>query len=74
MFVDIQGIFPHTLRIKVQVLTVFFDKLRVVWKYEKEGLKVSELRYLPDFYLSDLKCWIEVKGRYTRLFRKNESN
>jgi hypothetical protein len=44
--------------------SIFFDKLGVVWKYEKEGFEVSELRYLPDFWLSDLECWIEILRFY----------
>lgn len=41
---------------------VFFDELGIVWEYEKEGYEVEGIRYLPDFWLSELNCWIEVKG------------
>jgi len=43
---------------------VFFDTLGVQWEYEKEGFELGELgRYLPDFWLPDLDCWIEIKGQ-----------
>lgn len=42
---------------------VFFDALGVRWEYEKEGFELGVLgRYLPDFWLPDLDCWIEIKG------------
>lgn len=42
---------------------VFFDALNMRWEYEKEGfvLHTGE-RYLPDFWLPEIKLWIEVKG------------
>lgn len=44
---------------------VFFDRLRVRWTYEAEGLDLDELRYLPDFYLPDSTTFVEVKGVMT---------
>lgn len=42
---------------------VFFDSLGIVHVYEPEGFKLpGGLRYLPDFWLPNLRCWIEVKG------------
>lgn len=36
----------------------------VVWYYEYEWLTISEnKRYLPDFFLPEYNCYIEVKGR-----------
>jgi hypothetical protein len=40
---------------------VFFDALGVRWEYEKEGYTDGALRYLPDFWLPDLDCWVEIK-------------
>lgn len=40
---------------------VFMDALGVRWEYEPEGFDLGGLRYLPDFLLSDLDCWVEVK-------------
>lgn len=40
---------------------VFFNCLGVRWEYEKEGFELSSGPYLPDFWLPDLECWLEVK-------------
>lgn len=34
------------------------------WKYESKSFYIEELEktYTPDFYLTDLNVWIEVKG------------
>lgn len=46
---------------------VFFDAAGIKYQYEPEGYKYTdfdgnEYYYLPDFYLLDLKTWVEVKG------------
>lgn len=41
---------------------VFFKKLGIKYEYEKEGFDLGEFSYLPDFWLPDQKCWIEIKG------------
>lgn len=42
---------------------VFFDALGIRYEYEPEGYNLPNgIGYLPDFYLPDLKIWIEVKG------------
>lgn len=47
---------------------VFFDALGIKYEYEKEGFELestvfpgTKLYYLPDFYLPELKCWVEIK-------------
>lgn len=41
---------------------VFFDHLGIRWDYEPEGFELGNgLRYLPDFWLPDLKTWVEIK-------------
>jgi len=42
---------------------VFFDAMNIKWQYETEGYDLGRNYgwYLPDFYLSQLKCWIEIK-------------
>jgi hypothetical protein len=40
---------------------VFLDHLRIPWRYEPEGFDLPSGPYLPDFWLPDLKCWIEIK-------------
>lgn len=49
---------------------VFFDSLGVVYEYEPEGFDLTEVAeskkpiyYLPDFYLPELDCFVEVKGK-----------
>ena len=41
---------------------VFFDALKIKWDYEPEGFELKDGgRYLPDFFLSDHKLWVEIK-------------
>lgn len=40
---------------------VFFDELDVKYEYEREGFDIDGVWYLPDFYLPDYSCWIEIK-------------
>jgi hypothetical protein len=42
---------------------VFFDSLGVVFEYEKEGYQLRNMRYLPDFWLPQQDCWVEIKGQ-----------
>src|SRR3989442_1494282 len=45
---------------------IFFDAIGVEWEYEKEGFEIDGgIRYLPDFWLPELKLWYEVKGELT---------
>lgn len=55
-------------RLEARWATVF-DNLGVRWEYEPQGYLVGERRrpYLPDFYLTDLGWWVEVKGDAARL-------
>lgn len=40
---------------------VFFDAIGVKWIYEPEGYKMKNTCYLPDFYLPELRHYIEIK-------------
>jgi hypothetical protein len=41
---------------------VFFNTLDVPYSYEPEGFELGEgIRYLPDFWLPDQRCWVEIK-------------
>lgn len=41
---------------------VYFNALGLRWEYEKEGYEFDDgTRYLPDFWLPDVKMWAEVK-------------
>jgi hypothetical protein len=41
---------------------VFYDTLGVAYQYEPEGFDTPTGPYLPDFYLPEQKCWVEIKG------------
>ena len=43
---------------------VFFDELGIKYEYEPEGFEKEGYKYLPDFYLTDTKTWVEVKGTW----------
>lgn len=56
---------------------VFFDQMGLNWEYEYEGYQLSNsVRYLPDFYLPDLGCYIEIKAmdRLSPLVSKDDIN
>lgn len=41
----------------------FYDLLKMPWQYEKEKIELApDLRYIPDFWLSQLRLWHETKG------------
>ena len=42
---------------------VFFDTLHVVYRYEAEGYDLEGVWYLPDFWLPELDCWVEIKAK-----------
>lgn len=55
--------FRFRSRLEARV-AVFLDALGLEWEYEKEGYDLGELGwYLPDFYMPEMDCWIEIKGK-----------
>ncbi len=40
---------------------VFFDAMNIEFDYEFEGFELPSGRYLPDFWLPQVKMWAEVK-------------
>lgn len=41
---------------------VFFDTLNIPFDYEPEGFELGNgIRYLPDFWLPEQHCWVEIK-------------
>ena len=43
--------------------SLFLDTLGVKYRYEPEGYNLNgEVNYLPDFFIDDWQCWLEVKG------------
>ena len=44
-------------------VAMFLDALKISWEYEPKKFLLSDgTPYIPDFYLTELKIWIEVKG------------
>ncbi len=40
---------------------VLFDAAGIAWQYEPERFNLNGVRYLPDFYLPELRIYVEVK-------------
>lgn len=52
----------HKFRSRVEARwAVFLDAAGVRWMYEPEGFDLDGVWYLPDFWLPDIRCWLEVK-------------
>ena len=43
----------------------FLDSRKLKWNYECKRFYFEDCSYLPDFYVYDWECWIEIKGRLT---------
>lgn len=42
---------------------VFLDEAGIRYEYEKEGFVLEGgIKYLPDFWLTDIGMWLEIKG------------
>lgn len=51
---------------------VFFNAVGLAFEYEKEGFDLGDgIKYLPDFWLPELKLWVEIKGELN--FEDNET-
>lgn len=48
--------------------TLLYDELN--YQYEPQRFYFDEFTYLPDFYISDLDWWIEIKGYMDEIARK----
>lgn len=55
-------------RSKLETKIAFFlDCLNIKWEYDPKTFLLSNgICYIPDFYLTELKIWIEVKGDIQR--------
>lgn len=53
----------HRFRSRLEARwAVFFDTMRIEWRYEPEGFEMSDgTRYLPDFYLPRFDIYVEIK-------------
>lgn len=54
----------HRFRSRLEArYAVFFDALGIPWEYEKEGYDLESAGYyLPDFWLPQQSCFVEIKG------------
>jgi hypothetical protein len=44
-------------------IALFLDALKIKWEYEPKVFALSNgVIYIPDFFLSELNTWLEVKG------------
>lgn len=44
---------------------IFFDELNLNWEYETEGYDIFGIWYLPDFYIKQYDCFVEIKPEPT---------
>jgi hypothetical protein len=51
---------------------VFFDEYGLRFEYEPTTFRLKSGLYCPDFYLSDLACYVEVKPLITELIEGYE--
>lgn len=51
---------------------VFFDTLGIEYRYEPEGYDLDGLWYLPDFWLPQQQCWVEIKGQEPTIEEENK--
>lgn len=42
---------------------VYFDALEIQWQFEREGFDLPTGKYLPDFWLPQVRMWAEVKPK-----------
>jgi hypothetical protein len=49
---------------------VFFHTLQIDYRYEAEGYNLAGTWYLPDFWLPEQDCWVEIKP--SRMLTENE--
>jgi hypothetical protein len=42
---------------------IFWDVLKVKYEYEPEKFDLGEIKYIPDFWLPEIKKWVEIKGQ-----------
>lgn len=53
---------------------VFFDGIKLDWRYEPQGFEKNGDRYLPDFlvFIQGRPVWVEVKGQPNWLIENND--
>jgi hypothetical protein len=54
----------HRFRSRLEARwATFFNAAGIPYEYEPEGYDLGKVKYLPDFYLPEQKCFVEVKGQ-----------
>ena len=53
---------------------VFFDEAGIRYEYEPEGFEAVEQKYLPDFYLPNLKTYVEIKHNNAFTIKINDDD
>lgn len=53
-------LFRSTLELRYALL---FNSLGISWIFEEQVFQTKLNRYLPDFFLPDLDCFVEIKGK-----------
>lgn len=53
-------LFRSTLELRYALL---FNNLGISWIFEEQAFQTKLNRYLPDFFLPDLDCFVEIKGK-----------
>ena len=48
----------------------FLDCSNIKWKYEPKRFYMNNYTYLPDFYLPEFNCYIEIKGWFPKKSKK----
>jgi hypothetical protein len=57
-----QNVLGYHFRSKTEAQWAFFlEYLGIKWLFEPEAYELSR-RYLPDFFIPSLRCWLEIKG------------
>lgn len=58
----------HRFRSRLEARwAVFFDTTGIKWDYEAQGYELEDgSLYLPDFWISEQNCWVEIKGTRPR--------
>lgn len=51
---------------------MLFDAFNLDWRYEHEGFDLKSGYYVPDFWLPDLKTWVEIKPPINREYEREE--
>jgi hypothetical protein len=65
----------HVFRSRLEARwAVFFNALEIPYDYEREGYELSDgTRYLPDFWLPEQQCYVEIKGQEATISERRKA-